>query len=330
MKTIATLLLIVVSAQAQMITENFGTGANTFSIDFVKIGNLRNAADTTGYGSVGYSYNIGAYEISVKQVNSAVANGLMGVRADSQNWNPSVNFPAFGLDWLQAAAFVNWLGTSTGHQAAYKMNYIGGNGGSAYGRTYSFGVWTPGEAGYDPTNPFRNSLARYALPSENEWYKAAYFDPNKNGGTGGYWLYATGSDSPPTPVSSGTTAGTSVYGLPADGQLSYASSVFESGGASPYGTRGQGGNVWEMLETAADGTNTDPEALRVERGGSWTIGPLQQSSAFRSDQLPIDNGDGYANLGFRVIMVPEPSSLSLLLAGGTLLLGLRKRSKNKI
>jgi hypothetical protein len=31
------------------------------------------------------------------------------------------------------------------------------------------------------------------LPTENEWYKAAYYDPTK-GGTGGYWLYAVRAD----------------------------------------------------------------------------------------------------------------------------------------
>jgi len=64
---------------------------------------------------------------------------------------------------------------------------------------------------YNAANPFRNSNAYYFLPSEDEWYKAAYYDPNANGGAGGYWNYATGSDSAPTAVASGTTSGTAVY-----------------------------------------------------------------------------------------------------------------------
>lgn len=325
-KLITLALSVVASAQAQTITQTFGSGTNTFSMDFVTIGNPGNAADTTGYGSVGYSYNIGKYEVSVPQINGARANGLQGVRADSQNWNLTPDGPAYGLDWLQAAAFVNWLGTSSGYQAAYKMSYIGGTGGSAYGRTYSIGVWQPGEAGYDPNNPFRNSLAVYALASENEWYKAAYFDPNKNSGTGGYWKYATGSDSAPTPVTSGTASGTSVYGYTFDGQLNKAASVSQAGGESPYGTVGQGGNVGEMLETEFSGANTDVEAARVTRGGANTSSVSEQASDFRWT-IAVDNPDGYAVTGFRIIMVPEPSSLSLLLAGGTLLWGTRKRLK---
>ena len=67
-------------------------------------------------------------------------------------------------------------------------------------------LWTPGDAGYDASNLFRNRNAFYFLPSENEFYKAAYFDPNKPGGAG-YWLYATGSDTAPTPVTGATATG---------------------------------------------------------------------------------------------------------------------------
>ena len=332
MKTIALLLLIVVSAQAQMITENFGTGANSFTIDFVSIGNPSNSADTTGYGSVGYSYNIGKYEVSVPQINGARASGLQGVTADSQNWNTTPDGPAYGLDWLQAAAFVNWLGISKGYQPAYKMTYLGGTGGHPHipPRTYSIGVWQPGEAGYDPNNPFRNSLAVYALASENEWYKAAYFDPNKNSGAGGYWKYATGSDSVPTPVTSGTASGTSVYGYTFDGQLNKAASVSQAGGESPYGTVGQGGNVGEMLETQFGGANTDAEASRVTRGGAFYTFVSEQASDFRWD-IGVDNGDGYAVTGFRIIsLIPEPSAISLVFFGGMTLLAFRKTTKNKI
>jgi hypothetical protein len=36
--------------------DTFGSGANTFDIDFTTIGN---AADNTGYGDVAYTYRIG-------------------------------------------------------------------------------------------------------------------------------------------------------------------------------------------------------------------------------------------------------------------------------
>ena len=114
------------------------------------------------------------------------------------------NRPATGVSWNEAARFVNWLNTSQGYSAAYKFTTGGANDNIA--------LWTSAMRATTPANPFRNSNAHYFLPSEDEWYKAAYYDPNANGGLGGYWDYATGSDTAPTAVASGTTSGTAVYG----------------------------------------------------------------------------------------------------------------------
>ena len=38
--------------------------------------------------------------------------------------------------------------------------------------------------------------ARWFIPSENEWYKAAYHQPAAQGGDGdNYWAYPTGTNS---------------------------------------------------------------------------------------------------------------------------------------
>ena len=42
-----------------------------------------------------------------------------------------------------------------------------------------------------------NSGAKYWIPTENEWYKAAYYNPGLNDGKGGYYDWATQSDSTP-------------------------------------------------------------------------------------------------------------------------------------
>jgi hypothetical protein len=51
--------------------DTFGSGANTFDIEFVTIGNPGNPGDSTVYpnsaGSVPYTYRIGKYEISEDQ-----------------------------------------------------------------------------------------------------------------------------------------------------------------------------------------------------------------------------------------------------------------------
>ena len=175
----------------------FGSGLNSFDIEFVTIGNPGNVADITGNpnpaGSVAQSYRIGQFEISEDMINKANALGGLGLTHD----NRGANKPATDISWFEAAQFVNWLNTSKGATPAYKFDG-GGN----------FQLWQPGDAGYDPNNLYRNSLASYFLPSADEWYKAAYYEPV----TDVYFDYPTGSDSAPTAVSSGTSANTAVYG----------------------------------------------------------------------------------------------------------------------
>ena len=104
---------------AQGITQNFGSGANSFSIDFVEIGNPGNVADTSGWpnpvGSVAYNYNIGKYEISRDMIEKANSAGSLGITmADMTSYGGNgVNMPATGINWYEAAKFVNWLNTST-------------------------------------------------------------------------------------------------------------------------------------------------------------------------------------------------------------------------
>jgi sulfatase modifying factor 1 len=130
--------------------------------------------------------------------------------------------------WSEAARFTNWLNTSQGFPAAYKFHKQPGD--RFYSARETNSLWVPGDDGFDPDNPFRNSQAKYFLPSADEWYKAAYYDPNANGGVGGYWDFPTGSDAEPTAVASGTDPGTAVYSQtieqgPAD--------VTQAGGLSP-------------------------------------------------------------------------------------------------
>lgn len=98
--------------------------------------------------------------------------------------------PVTNVNWYMAARFANWYANgkpqtqaqiaSTTEDGAYTLN---------------------GNTGY-PTrninNPNTGSAVSYYLPSENEWYKAAYY---KGGGVNaGYWNYATQSNVQPIPV----------------------------------------------------------------------------------------------------------------------------------
>lgn len=299
-----TFLLLASFAKAQVITKSFGTGANSFTMDFVTVSNPGNRADTAGspnpVGAVDYVYNIGRYEVSHDMVIKATAAGSLGIgMQDMTFWTTAaangLNRPATGITWLEAATFVNWLNTSSGYSAAYK-----------FGSDGLFRLWLPSDPGYNSRNQFRNSNANYFIPNVDEWYKAAFYDPNKNGGSGGYWKYSTGSDAEPTPVENGSFQGTMVY----KGQYAPAD-INDAGGFSPYGTMAQGGNVKEWIETAADGLNDVPGEDKGSRGGAWgsnaaDVAATAYGGAWQTWDWP--------DQGFRVAMIPEPSTFSLLTA----------------
>jgi hypothetical protein len=279
------------SAYAQTTTRGFGNGANQFTMDFVTIGNPNNPADTTGtpnpVGSVAYTYNLGKHEVSRDMINKANTAGGLGITmSDMSSYGGNgVNKPATGVTWHEAAKFVNWLNTSTGGTAAYK--FVSG----------TLQQWSPTDAGYNASNLFRNSQAKYVIASRDEWYKGAYGSPN-----GTWYNYPTGSDSRPSAVAGGTDPNTAVYG----GQAGPAD-INNAGGLSSYGTMGQGGNVWEWNETAHDGVyNTVGESLEM-RGGSWDIGSDYLDASYRNYYVDpaIDGNNSY---GFRVVVVSDFNS----------------------
>ena len=293
---------------AQTITQTFGTGATAFSMDFVTIGNPGNVADTTGSpnpaGAVAYTFNIGKYEVSRDMVlNASKAGGLGITLQDMTSYGGNgVNRPATGVSWNEAARFVNYLNTSKGYQAAYNFTTSGANA--------NITLWAAGQ--YSGSNQFRHKDAYYFLPSTDEWYKAAYGTP-----TGIWYNYPTISDSAPTAVAGGTAANTAVGGQSGPADISNA------GGLSGYGTMGQGGNVWEYIESASDGANDAVDEYRELRGGAWYnsvegLDALLRTSAF----IPTFEGEG---IGFRVAMIPEPSSLSLLALGGVVVALVRRK-----
>jgi formylglycine-generating enzyme required for sulfatase activity len=114
------------------------------------------------------------------------------------------------------------------------------------------------------------------LPSENEWYKAAYY----NGGTSAYSLYPNGQNTI-------TTADANYW--PGVGASTDVGSY--GGDPSSYGTFDQGGNVWEMNDAVISG------AYRGLRGGSWNNNDNNLQSSNRNNNNPSNENN---NIGFRV------------------------------
>ena len=315
------LAILCPSAQA----DTFGTLSNEFTIDFVDIGNPGNAPDTTGapspVGSVGYAYKIGEYEISRDMIAKASAAGALGLTLADMNLfgGNIVTHPATGINWNEAARFVNWLNTSRGYQAAYKFATQPGAGG--YDANDYIIPWTSGDVGYDPNNLYRNSNAQYVLPSENEWYKAAYYSGNGSV----YYDYATQQDfaAPPQPVASGTASGTAVFGYVISNG---PANVTEAGALSAYGTMGQSGNVSEWNESAFDGFNNSPYEGRTHRGGDWRSDLEPLRSLTRDLDDPTNSS---IVIGFRVASVPEPSAIVSIWLGLVVLASRRSRKPHR-
>ena len=341
------------SASAQ-ITENFSWPLNSFSMEFVRVGNPGNLANTTkdyiyhaapAYtdliqgGAVGYTYDIGKTEVSrvmVEKVNAETGlSGLITMQDLSGLGGNGPNRPATGLSWYDAASFVNELNRAQGYGIAYKTT----------GYTVPFlSEWQPGEAGYNAANPLRNSTAKYFIASSDEWYKAAFYSPTK----AAYNFYPQPDDGlagapPPTPVAGGTVG--AVYGQtgPAD--------VNNAGGLSAYGTMGQGGNAYEWTESGGRveggwwgseiSTNdwkghwesheesgfpiwvVDQEITRYAQDLDYFVAPELSDSLQQLGGLVLDLNDKTYATGFRVVSlnvpltggIPEPSALSLLAAG---------------
>jgi sulfatase modifying factor 1 len=296
---------LVAPAHAGTIT--FGSGGNTFNMEFVTIGDAGNAADTTGApnpaGAVGYTYGIGKFEVSRDMITKFNASQSLQITLFDMSLlgGNGANKPAQGVSWNEAARFVNWLNTSTGGFAAYKFTTGGVNDNIA--------LWTSSDTlDYDSSNPYRSKRATYVLPSYNEWYKAAYYDPSNST----YYDFPNGSNTAPTAVASGTTAGTAVYNQsffqgPAD--------VDQAGGLSPYGVMGLGGNVFEREESSYDLANSSGPSSRGFRGGMWDD-LSGMSSSSRIEDGPSYDLDSFG-VGFRVATlsssappaVPEPSMM---------------------
>ena len=282
---------------AQTITETFGGGADAFTIDFVTLGNPNNAPDPAAnypglaspLGAVSYNYNIGRYEISRGIVTKSNAlGGLALTMSDMASLGGNGSLkPATGISFNEAARFINWLNEIKGYQKAYNFTNLGTND--------NISAWGDGQ--HVENNPYRHKNAVYYIPSSDEWYKAGY------GSLGGEWFkYTTGSNLVPVSIASGTNEGTMV--------------INRSENLGPADiTIAQGGNVWEWSESLRWGQ-------RMFRGGSW-----QDGISALDVQLDNPPDAEYDRIGFRVAMIPEPSSLSLLALGGAVVaLGRRKRS----
>ena len=321
MKTLQEIWDEITALKAQLNTIQGVITKEEVTMEMVTVGNAGNAADTTGdpnpAGAVAYEYRIGKYEVTNAQYTqflnamaSTSTNGLysssMGsdVRGGITRSGVSGSYtyavkafmgdkPVNYVSWYDALRFCNWLhnGQPTGLQDSTTTE----------DGAYTLAGATAVDAGTDPTHGAngRNAGARFHLPSENEWYKAAHHEPGAS--TNSYWLYPTRSDSAPTVATAdvfGNIDNDTVNianhssGANWNGQTGNMTTVGSGGPGSQsfYGAADMGGNLYEWNEQDISGN-------RGRRGGMWTSSsPFLRSSA-RFDSTPANFSPMY---GFRV------------------------------
>jgi formylglycine-generating enzyme required for sulfatase activity len=279
-------------------------------ISFVLVTNAGNAPDFNGKGAVACNFRIGKYEVNNNQyaafLNAAAADDPHSLYSTNMSFNdhggiersgapgeytyavkPGLGHqPVVWVDFYDALRFCNWLhnGQPTGPQDT---------------TTTEDGAYSLTPEALFAQNVVRNPGARFWLPSDDEWYKAAYHQPAEaDGDPGNYWLFPTRSND--APISE-----------PPPGGVNSANACCETGrmatdvGAytkarSFYGTFDQAGNVQEWTEWTSDFVLLP---YRRVRGGSWNYNEFySQSSDFEFDTTDYDA----AGIGFRVAGAAEP------------------------
>jgi hypothetical protein len=178
-------------------------------------------------GKVDYKYDIGEFEVTVEQyvtfLNTVDRKGKNLRQLYFDNMSPTV-WPRYGSiaynadaeagshytvaypewadkpfnfgDFRRGAMFANSL--TNGDVLSKTEDTVGG---FTYD-VYKVRLSPETEKGmYDlnSESPKRTASKGFVVPSNDEWIKAAYYDP-KGGGTDSYWAYPTGPLDPPNPT----------------------------------------------------------------------------------------------------------------------------------
>lgn len=269
-------------------------------IAFVTIGNPGNTGDTggtPGCGAVGYNYRIGQHEVTNSQWGAFVAaagaptgNVVYGYAGDpyypydeTAYW-AGTNMPTTCVSWYEAAQFCNYLTSGDKSKGAYLFSGDNTNPADFLGIDRALAVASFGTV--------------YVIPTEDEWYKAAYYTGSA------YSIYANGTNTAPI---AGIDANYDFQNTPI-GPWSVGSGTIEQNG-----TFDMTGNVFEWSETLT------PDRARYVCGDTYATPVDNIGSAHRGLTNPSKE---VSTIGFRVASVPEPTTLLLLGMGGLLI---RKR-----
>jgi len=261
-------ILIMALCVLAVVNVAAATTIRGIDFDFVIIDDANNAPDTNGYGAVGYNYYISKYEITNGQWNTFVSfagapTGNPSYAYDSSAYYTGDQQPTNYVSWYEAAQFCNYLTSGDKSRGVYQFSGNNVNPSDFLGIDRAAAEATYGTI--------------YFLPTEDEWYKAAYYKPDSND----YSLYANGTDT--APLTSDTCYGQST---PYTGPWNVGTGTEEQNG-----TYDMMGNVWEWNETLIN-------SVRGIRGGAFYTGDNTLASSYRD----LISSPDYENdaIGFRV------------------------------
>ena len=218
------------------------------------------------------------------------------------------------VNWRMAARFANWMHNDQVNEAwafesgAYDTSTFGIN--DDYPPLYS-----------DQTT--RSPGAKYWIPSMDEWMKAVYYDPNKNGdGQGGWWEQPNGSDTP------------LIVGLPSEGGQTNSSLALVYGRKGDHLNAGQYPDVrtpWGLLDASggqAEWTEEWRDWVQTDRHIRGSDFDDYANEGFIWDWIGEEHrtdDPAFTGLtGFRIAMVPAVPTLMPI---GTLFLIITRRSR---
>lgn len=364
MQKILCFAFLLVSSEILSAAPDYWTGAN--GTEMARVGDAGNSAYSSGtslyngYGSVGYEYSIGKYEVTVSQymgfIQSLGSNAYVTMSDSSDplkimlktdigdvaiysgfshqpniiSYNQATG--QYGIINNQGQTPITYVSAIAG---ALYANWL--TNGAAEGSDCLTGVYdfkTHGFTAAALKNADR-SAGGYMLCSVDEWIKAGYYSPELNGGAGGYYTFATQSDTAPTPslpTSEANTANIASKNYNSDARSYFTNVGSYSNSSSYYGTFDQEGNASEWTDTSY------PEGGLISIPEGVVMSGISASTSMGDNtginvSLLLDGNDADASgvwSGLRVVYreaVPEPSTYAVVF--GVLALGFTAFSRRR-
>src|SRR3990167_57429 len=323
------LLLFLLFVTALFGTHCLAAIEHTGIIDmsFVEVGDPGNESDEfTEHGAVDHPFFIGTYDVTAAQycvfLNAVAATddphklydekmeqdkniacirrqGIPGRYTYSiiEAGYHRENFPITYVNWYSAARFCNWMQNNC--PSGYKGTLATESG------TYTLLCWDNQDIVLDI-----NENATYRLPTEDEWYKAAYYDHSSKIDSRSYWNYPTQSDfCPSNNIDHYHWNSCANYKSPR--YFFWGEKIFTqkdpphltpvgtfNDSASPYGAYDMGGNVFQWTSTRS--SPDAPSLSFIIRGGSWDslASDLSNSRSIKKNPSVSNN-----HIGFRLVKI---------------------------